>query len=419
MRRTLVAGLLLATLAGCIVVNPKGPVDDRAAMSRQGTSGPGVVTGWQPPAGLTGTAPGPGSPSGATPLPGPVAAQAPAPTDTESASSSGVPRPLPGMSQLAINNQTPAATPGSPGKPLSSTGSNPTPPESPVVQAGNSEVRFESDGLGATTLPPLHDAPPAPLPPGLTSEHPQEPSVATVASAPAVRMVNAKRFTLNYEIKDAGNGVAPALDLWCTQDMRLWKKFDAVPQGEHAFVVEVKDEGTYGFTLVARGGPDAGKPPQPGDAPRVWVVVDATRPAVQLTGLEVSLTTMVPSLIVRWSATDRNFGPRPVTLSYASKPEGPWTLLAENLENTGRYEWPIPSSLPPSMYVRVEAIDLVGNSGSVQTPTAIHLDANWMAAFAAPVPGKTAPLPPSLAEPTKPVVSIMNLEVNTIPSPKE
>jgi hypothetical protein len=409
MKGTLVSGLLLATVAGCIVVNPKAPTDDRAILSRQATTG--SATGWQPPTGLTGTAVRPGSQLGATMPPGPVASQPPAPSTTESAFTHGVPGALPGMTPLAMNNQPAPAGPAA-GKPFAGLGNGPNPPDSAVLPASYSEVRSDPSGLSATTLPPQNGAPPALLPAGLTSEHPQEPAPVTVASAPAVRMVNSKRFTLNYEIKDAGNGTLSAVDLWCTQDMRQWKKFDAVPQGAHAYLVEVKDEGTFGFTLVARGGADGARPPQAGDAPQVWVMVDATKPAVQLTGLELSLTTKIPSLIVRWSATDKNFGPRPVTLSYASKPEGPWTLLAENLENTGRYEWPIPANLPPAMYVRVEAMDLVGNSSMVQTPTPIHLDANWMSAFGPPEAGKTQPLPHPSPEQAKPVASIVNLEVS-------
>src|SRR5947209_20439614 len=108
MKGTLVSGLLLATVAGCIVVNPKAPVDDRAALSRPTTTG--AATGWQPPAGLNGTTGRPGSPSGVTP-PGPVATQSPAPSTTDSAYTHGAAGTTPGLTQLAMNNQPAPAGP--------------------------------------------------------------------------------------------------------------------------------------------------------------------------------------------------------------------------------------------------------------------------------------------------------------------
>src|SRR5260370_39391968 len=98
--------------------------------------------------------------------------------------------------------------------------------------------------------------PRAPLPTERRAEAPP----TSLATAPALRMVNSKRFTLNYEVKDGGGSGPPAVDLWCTQDLHSWKKFPATPQGTHACVVDVKDEGTYGFTLGARG---AGEPKAP------------------------------------------------------------------------------------------------------------------------------------------------------------
>src|SRR5438105_5998753 len=145
MKGTLVSGLLLATVAGCIVVNPKAPVDDRAALSRQATTGAGA--GWQPP---SGTAVRPGSPVGATPSQGPVASQPPAPSTTESAYSHGVPGTLPGMTQLAMNNQPGPAGPAA-GKATTAGANSPTAPESPILPASYSEVRSDPSGLSATT----------------------------------------------------------------------------------------------------------------------------------------------------------------------------------------------------------------------------------------------------------------------------
>jgi hypothetical protein len=232
------------------------------------------------------------------------------------------------------------------------------------------------------------------------------------AAQPAFRMVNTKKFSLGFKVDDVGVTGVAGVDLWCTQDMRVWKKFDAVQQ-VNAVVVEVKDEGTYGFTLVARNGNGLGKaPPQPGDLPQVWVSVDTTPPAVTLSGVELNLTSKTPSLIVRWTAKDKNFGPRPVTLSFAPAAEGPWTLLAGNVENTGRYEWPLSSALPATMYVRVQAADLNGNVGMALTENPIRLDGYTVRADAAPEPARPAAAPTPAIDPARPSATILDVEPN-------
>ena len=121
---------------------------------------------------------------------------------------------------------------------------------------------------------------------------------------------------------------------------------------------------------------------------QVWVTVDATKPAVKLEGVELNLTKTPPSLIVRWSASDKNFGPRPVTLLYAENADGPWMPLAANIENTGRHECAIPANMPKKVFLRAEAIDLVGNSGAAQTTQVVRFD------FGAPATTVQQQMPP-------------------------
>jgi hypothetical protein len=251
-------------------------------------------------------------------------------------------------------------------------------------------------------------APPAPMPPAAGVV---DLGTTPVMQQPAFRMVNTKKFTLNYEVKDVGVTGISRVDLWYTQDMRTWKKLDTVQQLANGLLVEIKDEGIYGFSLVAQNGNGLGKsPPQQGELPQVWVSVNTTPPTVTLAGVEMSLTSKTPSLIVRWTARDRNFGPRPMTLSYAASPDGPWTLMATNVENSGRFEWPLPvGTVPPGMYVRVQAADLNGNLGFAQTESPIHLDLYTAKAEASPEPARPATPPPPAADPARP--SVTNITV--------
>src|SRR5207253_9960778 len=82
---------------------------------------------------------------------------------------------------------------------------------------------------------------------------------------PAVRMVNSKRISLNYEIKDKGPSGVSAVELWYTQDGRSWLKYPENLNRDPPFVFDVNDEGVYGFTLVVRSGVGlGGTPPQVG-----------------------------------------------------------------------------------------------------------------------------------------------------------
>jgi hypothetical protein len=79
-------------------------------------------------------------------------------------------------------------------------------------------------------------------------------------------------------------------------------------------------------------------------------------------------------LNIQWKASDKNLASHPITISYAEKVDGPWQPVRSNLDNSGRYQWPLRSGSPAAMYVRVEAKDLAGNVGIGQTPMPIHVD---------------------------------------------
>jgi hypothetical protein len=202
-----------------------------------------------------------------------------------------------------------------------------------------------------------------------------EPGEPHPAAAPSVRMVNGRRISLNYKINDVGPTGVSAVDLWCTQDNRTWRKMDTNTQCRPPYVVDVNEEGLYGFTIVARNGLGAGKPPpQPGDLPQVWVEVDSTKPLVHLLSADAGTDPRSRTMAIRWTATDKNMAARPITLSYAEQPRGPWTTIVANVENSGRYQWQMPSAVPGKLYVRIEASDLAGNVGLAQSPNAIMLD---------------------------------------------
>ena len=66
----------------------------------------------------------------------------------------------------------------------------------------------------------------------LTLPCPFAPAAAPPRSGPLVRMVNTKRITLNFEVKDVELSRLSGVELWYTYDAKLWKKYDAPSQAQ-------------------------------------------------------------------------------------------------------------------------------------------------------------------------------------------
>jgi hypothetical protein len=204
---------------------------------------------------------------------------------------------------------------------------------------------------------------------------PHTPAMPKNTSGPVVRIVNKKRITLNYEVHDVGPSGVSGVELWYTRDSKDWKKHDGPPEKKPPYIIEVQEEGLYGFTLLAKNGIGLSKdPPKSGDQPQVWVEVDLTKPAVALGEVKAGYENKVPSLTVQWKASDKNLGGQPIALAYAEKEDGPWQPIATGLENSGRYVWPLRPGLPPRIFVRIEAKDLAGNLGAAKTPSPVQVD---------------------------------------------
>lgn len=191
------------------------------------------------------------------------------------------------------------------------------------------------------------------------------------------RLVNSKRISLNYDLKEVGPSGVSAIELWYTTDGRTWHRY---PQrtdeaGAKSLIVEVSGEGVYGLTLVAKSGVGLGvRPPQTGDRPQVWVEVDMTKPLVQLYNVLVGQGDDKGKLTITWTARDKNLQRTPITLSYAEQPAGPWTPIVQNHLNTGRYLWQTPERVPYQFYVKVEAVDAAGNIGEAVTEQMVKVD---------------------------------------------
>jgi len=197
------------------------------------------------------------------------------------------------------------------------------------------------------------------------------------AAGPPVQMVNSRNLVIDFELKNLGPSGVGAVELWYTRNGQVWFKSPGAPQTQSPFVLDVSEDGLYGFAVVASNGMGIGKSaPQTGDPPQVWVDVDTTRPEVRLLSTRAGADEIGRTLILKWSASDRNLVPRPITLSYAENPDGPWIPFATNVENSGSYVWHMSPGLPQHVLVRAEATDRVGNSAGDQSNLPAPVDLN-------------------------------------------
>lgn len=222
------------------------------------------------------------------------------------------------------------------------------------------------------------------------------------SDSPTVYYVNTLDFNLNFHVEEAGPSGISKVELYMIRsDAQRWEKYGESPRREPPFPVRVEQEGIYGFSILVRSGVGLGdRPPQRGELPQLYVEVDRTPPKVQLLSAEAARGGENGVVTLTWRATDRNLKPAPIQISYAERPEGPWTLVAENLENSGKYIWRLPSHLPIyRFHMRVEALDKAGNKGHADTdanrPVIVDLNVPKAKLIGVdPGPGAVSPVTP-------------------------
>jgi hypothetical protein len=200
-------------------------------------------------------------------------------------------------------------------------------------------------------------------------------------------IVNSKSFSLTYQIEDVGVSKVKSIEVYMVRGNGLdWEKLkDEMPSQDGTNLkvsVTVPDQGRYGFKLIARSGADLSEPPpKKGDRPDLWVEVDTEPPDVKIGKLEMGKGQFHGKLTIRWTATDKHMGTRPIRLSYqdSDKTDSPWVVFAENLPNDGTYVWDISTARDKlasifKVKIKVEAVDQAGNVGSAVSNDSVPTD---------------------------------------------
>jgi len=192
----------------------------------------------------------------------------------------------------------------------------------------------------------------------------------------ARKVTGQRRFNISYEVDENLAGLS-SVELWVTtdggQNYKFWgRDEDCVPP----IVFEAPEDGTYGFVIIATDKAGNREPtPTTGTAPEAVAVVDTTAPLVRIDS-PVGGEIFGPgtNLEVRWTATDANFGDRPVDVMLSSDAGNTWTSVAQSLPNSGSTIVPLPGAAAERYLVKVVARDLAGNVGQAVTATPVVLD---------------------------------------------
>ncbi|MHB8969263.1 MAG: hypothetical protein ACYC3X_03560 [Pirellulaceae bacterium] len=190
------------------------------------------------------------------------------------------------------------------------------------------------------------------------------------------QITNVRRFNLTYDVDAVGPSGVAEVQLWATADggqsWRLWGTDDDL---QSPFEVVVDQEGIFGFhvVVVSRNGM-AGRKPRSGDLADIWIGVDTTSPEAHLTAAVYGEGANAGKLFIRWEATDLHLDNRPITLKFAEHADGPWTVIASALPNSGEYVWPADPLLPASVYLRLEARDEAGNVTADSLKESVRID---------------------------------------------
>ena len=226
-----------------------------------------------------------------------------------------------------------------------------------------------NDSVAAAVSPPLYNRYVRPARPTTGQD------IFRTPQGERPRMINSKVLELEYDVKLVGPSGITRVELWGTRDGgQTWQSFAVDDDNESPLRTMVREDGLYGFRVVVRNGAGHGAaPPQSGELPDIWVGVDTTKPTARIISAEQDGGLGADKLAVTWEASDGLLADRPISLSFAETPTGPWTTIVAGLENSGRYVWQLDARVPHQIHLRMEVRDEAGNLEQVDMPGPVLL----------------------------------------------
>jgi len=200
-----------------------------------------------------------------------------------------------------------------------------------------------------------------------------------------VRSVNSRMFELEFDLDSVDSAEISHIELWGTRDNgRTWRSISLHPSSSSPILAKVDHAGVYGFRMVLHGPAGSGRKPEPGDSPDIRVRVDLAKPVAHIISAEEGTGPEADHLIIAFAAEDEQLAEAPVSLAYSLQRGGPWTSIAKQLPNTGRYAWRLPSEKPGKVFLRLEVRDAAGNTTQFETSEPVALEGSPPKADAGP-----------------------------------
>ena len=237
---------------------------------------------------------------------------------------------------------------------------------------------------------------PQPQPPAIhepINKLPAPPIENTQRNATSHQLINTTNASIEYRIDQVGPSGVGKVEVYMTPDNgQTWHKLGEDTDKRSPGDFNLPGDGVYGIRIVVTNGNGfGGKAPVRGDAPQCTVEVDTTSPFIQLRS-----TDLMPStghVEIRWNATDKNLAAEPVTLSYRTRTDGPWQVIARNVRNDGMYRWAFPRDAGGQFFFKAEITDQAGNLSQDVTRQPVVIDMTEPRATVVGVSGTGTPRP--------------------------
>jgi hypothetical protein len=242
------------------------------------------------------------------------------------------------------------------------------------------------------------DAVRAPATTGTSGAGLRDVAVAPAAGRRAVQAplhyVSDKQVKLDWNATAGPSGLTKAY-LWYADDKLEWRQWKEIlgplpapPSSDPdrpreipvTFRFQAPADGTYSFIIGLENHNGKYRPdPKKGDPGDIVVVVDTTKPQVELNNVRVASQQDRAVVDVNWMAKDANMAPVPIRLEYrasgADKAGGGWKAITpEWIDNTGQYTWAVPKGEGYLFDIRIVCKDKAGNQEMITTKTPVNVD---------------------------------------------
>lgn len=223
-----------------------------------------------------------------------------------------------------------------------------------------------------------------------------------------IDFVNQLDFTVDSTVQRMGRSGVQAAHLYVQKEQGDWALVKRHPvkltpddKAPHTLSLPFKAEreGTYGFYIIPESGAGTKTDdPKKDDPAMVLVVVDTTKPKVEITGVQVKPGGVRGPLVeISWTASDQNLMPQPVSLEWSlARDAVKWNEIKYRLDNnltpnSGRYAWEVPDEKVWKFYVRARAVDKAANVGEHVWGKEVIVDLEKPAATIDRIRGGNAP----------------------------